>query len=464
MNNARIAFPDIDEHFQKEGIESPVLSQPTTRRERISSIDVLRGFALLGILMLNIQGFATPEFAHDIPVGMTKPAFIGPHAHLHLLLITLTWVLFEGKMRALFSMLFGAGILLMTSRAEQRGTSSQIADIYLRRNMWLTFFGLLHGCLIWDGDILFLYGLAGLLFMYPLRKLKAKTLLVSGTLISLFLATYGIFFLIGALNDFHLAKEEAAIAADKQAGKSLTTEQKAIEEQWNARIDSNKVTPARTQEAVAQAYGSYMSGVQERLQSYIGPRAAVRIGVFIVESVGAMLIGMGLYKTGFLTGDKSYAVYAGTAVIGFALSAPLYIYGMWKAYTGGFFFLDLEKWLYLPYYFTRETGSIAIAAVVMMVVKSGILRPLRIAYAAVGQTALSNYLLTSIICQVLFIWGPWKLYGKLEYYQLMYVVIGVWVLNLIASPIWLRWFAFGPFEWLWRSLTYMKLQPMIRER
>ena len=462
-NTTKWSSLDLDVHVQEKDVtELPFLNQPTTRCERISNIDVLRGFALLGILMLNVQDFGTPEFAHDIPIGMPKPAFIGPHAHLHLLLVTLTWVFFEGKMRALFSMLFGAGILLMTSRAERRGASSQIADIYLRRNMWLTFFGFLHGCLIWDGDILFLYGLAGLLFMYPLRKLKARTLLFSGTVISLFFATYGLFCYLGATNDFSLAGQATAIAADKQAGRTLTPEQKAIEQQWNVRVDHNRITPARTAEAMKHAHANYMSSAQERLQTYIGPRAPLRIGAFLLEGVGAMLIGMGLYKTGFLIGDSSYTVYAWTAVIGFTSSAPLYIYGMLKASAQGFFFLDIEKWLYLPYYFTREAGAVAIAAVVMMIVKSGILRPLQTACAAVGQTALSNYLLTSILCQFLFIWGPWKLYGKLEYYQLLYVVIGVWALNLTVSQIWLQWCAFGPFEWLWRSLTYMKAQPILR--
>ena len=95
---------------------------------------MLRGFALLGILMLNIDDFGAPQAAHDIPIAMPKSAFIGPHAHLNLAVLILKWVFFEGKMRALFSMLFGAGVVLMTGRAEKRGSSDQIADIYLRRS------------------------------------------------------------------------------------------------------------------------------------------------------------------------------------------------------------------------------------------------------------------------------------------------------------------------------------------
>jgi uncharacterized protein len=177
-----------------------------------------------------------------------------------------------------------------------------------------------------------------------------------------------------------------------------------------------------------------------------------------------MMIGMSLFKTGFLTAENSYATYTWTAVIGFLLSGPLYIFTILKAYASGFFILDIDKWLYMPYYLPREAGAIAIAAVVMIAVKSGILRPVQHALAAVGQTALSNYLLTTVICQFIFLWGPWKLYGKLEYYQNNYVLLLVWTINLVVSPIWLRKFQFGPVEWLWRSLTYVKLQPMLKRR
>ncbi|ADV82845.1 DUF418 domain-containing protein [Terriglobus saanensis] len=465
MMKAAEAVPlNLSVHVHEADAESITLEQPTTSKERISSIDVLRGFALLGILMLNINDFGAPEAAHDIPIGMPKPAFTGPHAHLNLAILILKWVFFEGKMRALFSMLFGAGVVLMTSRAEKRGAGAQIADIYLRRNMWLVALGFLHGCFLWHGDILFLYGLTALLVLYPIRKLSAKTLLTVGTFISLVLGTYALFEYTGSEHDLRLSKHAAVVAADRRTGKIITLEQKAVETEWNALVEKHKVTDASIQKAMASAQAGYWTNVNERRHDYIGSRAALEYITFIIESLGAMMIGMGLFKTGFLTGEKSYATYAWTALIGFAVSAPIYLIGILKAYAGGFFFLDLEKWVFLPYYFPREAGAIALAAAVMMVVKSNILRTLQHALAAVGQTALSNYILTTVICQFLFLWGPWKLYGKLEYFQLVCVVFGVWSVNLIISPIWLRTFRFGPIEWLWRSLTYVKLQPMLIKR
>jgi uncharacterized protein len=145
------------------------LPAPVKRAERISSLDVLRGFALLGILVVNMDSFAGPEASHDIPLAA---AFSGPHAHWNLIALFLKWIFIEGKMRALFSMLFGAGVILLTSRAEKRGAGAQIADIYLRRNMWLLALGLLHGVFLWGGDILFQYAFCALVFLYPCRKLK----------------------------------------------------------------------------------------------------------------------------------------------------------------------------------------------------------------------------------------------------------------------------------------------------
>ena len=139
---------------------------PVTGRERILSIDILRGFALLGILVSNIDIFAGPETFYEIPQGLPDTSFINSHLHLNLLILFSKWIFTEGKMRALFSMLFGVGLLLMTERSTQSGRAAQLQDIYLRRNLRLCVFGLLHGALIWLGDILLGYGLSGLVRLY----------------------------------------------------------------------------------------------------------------------------------------------------------------------------------------------------------------------------------------------------------------------------------------------------------
>jgi uncharacterized protein len=154
---------------------------------------VLRGVALLGILVLNIEDFAGPGFMHDLPI----PYLFSAHLRINFFVLLMKYLFFEGKMRGLFSMLFGAGVILLTERAEKRGRKD-VADIYTRRNMLLMLFGILHGCLLWEGDILFDYGLQALLFLYPLRRLKAKTLLWNGTILSLCVAPLGVILFFGA--------------------------------------------------------------------------------------------------------------------------------------------------------------------------------------------------------------------------------------------------------------------------
>jgi len=81
-------------------------------------------------------------------------------------------------------------------------------------------------------------------------------------------------------------------------------------------------------------------------------------------------------------------------------------------------------------------------------------------FAATGRMAMTNYLLTSILCQTIFVWVPWKLYGEVEYFQLYLCVLGVWGFNMLFSSLWLRWFSYGPVEWMWRYLTYRRLLPI----
>ena len=151
--------------------------QPVTRAERISSMDVLRGFSLMGILVMNITDFAYGFTNYAFPLSTVKPVFDGPHWKINTAVWFMRWIFAEGKMRAMFSMLFGAGVILLTERALARGAGIRAADIYTRRNLWLVVFGMLHGYLIWSGDILFYYGLAALLFLFPFRNVRVKRLM-----------------------------------------------------------------------------------------------------------------------------------------------------------------------------------------------------------------------------------------------------------------------------------------------
>lgn len=381
-----------------------------------------------------------------------NPLIVGNHRTYNLIAWTLRWVLFEGKMRAAFSMLFGAGVILLTERAERRGAKN-IADIFLRRNMWLVLFGILHFYLVWMGDILYYYGLTALLFLYPCRKVRFRNLFIAGALVLGMGVGADIFFSADAIRT-----RNAGVAAQalQSSGKKLTQAQQDALKKWNDALEHRKKLHDDDLKAMR---GSYLDALKWHAQW--GPRIQAKdFYVFgFPDVLGMMLIGMGLYRMGFLTGALSYKVYGWTIATGFLLSIPINGIQAWGLIRANF---QPETAWWVLYQVGRLTGAVANVALVVLISKAGLFKWLTSRIAAVGQTALSNYLFTSISCTILFNGFGFGLYGKLEYYQLYAVVVCVWALNLILSPIWLRYFQFGPMEWVWRSLTYWKRQPMRR--
>lgn len=439
------------------GIKSFAVFQPVAERERVSSIDILRGCALLGILISNIDIFSGPETFFEVPQGLPDTSFINSHLHLNLFILFVKWIVTEGKMRTLFSMLFGVGLLLMTERAERSGGSAQFPDIYLRRNMWLCAFGFLHGAFIWDIDILLTYGLAGLLVLYPCRRLKASTLLIAGTAITLISSPLLPVFL-GTVGDIDLAQRAQSVEAIQREGMNPTDEQRAVLQQWRNLQAAHATVLPPLDGGPAQS-ASYPAMVQAQLRNYLTESFGSEMFI-VIESAGTMLFGMGLYKIGFLTAERSWGTYTKCAACGLLLSAPFYVLGMWKVYKSGFDFIAAEHWLYLPYETLKLPAALGVISTLMLFIKSGIVRPAQNALAAVGRTALSNYILTSLLCQYIFLWSRWHYFGKLTYIQHHLVMVCVWAINILASVLWLRHFRFGPLEWLWRSLTYWKMQPL----
>ena len=182
---------------------------------------------------------------------------------------------------------------------------------------------------------------------------------------------------------------------------------------------------------------------------------------WVLEWLGAMIMGMGLYKSGFLTNQRPVRYYVLCVIVGYTVSSPIVLIGLWHTWQAGITDAAVSKWMLLPYSLEAATGAFANTAFLLLLLRSSGVRWLLFPLSAVGRTAFSNYILTTVICQFIFAWGPWKLFGKLEYYQCLYVVAAIWAVNLVLSPLWLRFFTFGPLEWVWRSLTYWKRQPFL---
>ena len=418
------------------------------------ALDVVRGVALLGILLVNILGFAHPY-------GVNEFAASGDTSALNFWSWVITDTFFEGSQRALFALLFGAGVILLTTRMENRGDESNVANIFFRRNIWLIVFGLVHAYILLrgDGDILFRYGFVAL-FLYPLRKLDPKYLFAIGVAALLIIAAQHMRDAVGRMNEHSDYIETRQVLV---AGGQLTSDQQDTIESWEGWMARGEPTEAGIQKKVNHHTGNYGETfiVRARLAAKSQTRDLYRRAFW--DSFGVMLFGMALMKLGFLTLRRPTRDYWLMVIGGYGVGLSV---SFWETMTlVSADFSMLARTVILPTYdLGRVANAIGHLGLLLLFCRSGWLRELQKKFAAVGRMALTNYVMQTVICVLIF-WGVgFGLYGTLERYELYYVVVAIWIFQLISSSIWLGHFRFGPLEWLWRSLTYKKKQPMRRIR
>ena len=424
---------------------------PVQGGERISSLDTVRGFALLGILLMNIVGFG-------LYGSYDNPTISGGATGINLWIWTAMHILAEGKMRCLFSMVFGAGVILLTSRAEGRGAGASTADVYYRRNLWLAAAGILHAFLLWQGEILYSYGICALV-LYPFRHLAPKALLSIGAV--LLVITAGCSVYMGADTAEIINKGKAALLAEK-GGARLTETQAEDKEKWEQLRKHTQPTPAEVEKKNKQWRGGFVDVLKVRAEGVWRWHSTAYYHYWNLDIFSMMFVGMGLFKLGVFSGTRSFRFYAIMAAVGYVLGLSINSYTAYMRVTNNF---DLVVSAYTGVTYDIGRLSIALAHVgaLMLLVKGGMLLWLMRPLAAIGQMALSNYLMHSVVCSTIFCGYGFGMFGRMERYQLYFVVAGLWLFQMIASPIWLRHFQFGPAEWAWRSLTYWKKQPMRRE-
>jgi uncharacterized protein len=412
---------------------------PVSAHERIASIDVLRGVALLGILSINIWGFALPDLAFSDPsaVGGSSPINKGVWAFFHLLC--------EQKMMSLFSMLFGAGLVVMVQRSDARGTS--LTGIYYRRICWLLVFGLLHAFLLWDGDILVPYALCGFV-LYPFRRLRPGLQILLGALV--FLSQVPLTVGLG-LGEVRL---QQMTGPNNDRG---TEEQRELRRNLEAELfPSHDID-----EEIERHQQGYAAQLGVRAEDNLGGEIAGFIFWSGPRAGGLMLIGMGLMQLRIFAAERSFRFYARLAVLGYLLGLPLVGYGIYDMTSHDFDVLRQYLWSGHFNYVGSLFVALGHAGVVMLICKAGLLSWLTARLAAVGRMALSNYLMQSILCTTLFEGWGFGLFGQLDRTGLLGVVAAIWLIQLTVSPLWLRYFRFGPMEWLWRSLTYWRRYPLV---
>ena len=404
--------------------EAPITT-PVTQSERIAAIDVLRGFAVLGILIVNMQGFARVSSAYTNPASgrILEAADLWTWATIYLFADT--------KFISIFSLLFGVGIAIMSERMASRGLSG--TGLHYRRQLWLLVIGLIHGFLIWHGDILVSYALCGFL-LYPFRNLAPRRLLwIGGSAV----AVVAILFGLGALATPLIPESERA----------------ALMAEW---APPQEVIDAE----IAAFQGSWAGQLPKRASLY----ALFLGGVFpffvLWRAGGLMLVGMALYRLGIVTAARSTAFYRRMAVLGLAVGLPLSAWGASARFRSG---LEWDQVMFNTQ-LLNYVGSIGVflgyVALIMLMVKGGWLTWLRRRLEAAGRMALTNYITQSIICTLIFYGHGLGLFERVSAPGQVGIVVAIWTLQLAWSPWWLARFRFGPLEWIWRSATYMKRQPM----
>ena len=398
------------------------MDAPVREGDRLDYLDILRGFAVLAIFAVNIKAMAAP-FAFYSNASLWPGDYDQLVAQVQAFLI-------DDKWRTNFTALFGAGLVLIGMKAEASGVRGR--GRILLRNSWLMIFGAIHLLLIWGGDILFAYALAGFLVLW-FRNLSAT--IIGWVMLGLLL-----------LSTVWVSGFGVMPALVPEVGAEVSGFL------WGTNPD---ITAAELE--------TYRGGVA----GHLGDRwasAIMYIGLYYVmgghllQTIAIMLAGMWLFKIGFFRGAWSAGNYLMLAISALALSFGLE--AMRQDY------LARTDWSFEAYCFYTPVAEIAgyagafgYAALVGFFYRLGIRFP---PVAAAGRMAFTNYIACSLSGTTVFYGHAGGLFGYLTLLQLMAIVAGVWLAILVWSPVWLRFLHFGPLEWLWRSLTYWKLQPLRR--
>ena len=397
---------------------------PVVESERLVAMDVLRGFVLLGILVMNIQSFAMPLAAY------VNPTAYGDLTGANLWVWIAGHVFFDQKFMAVFAMLFGAGILLMSGRA-----GVDAPRLHQRRMGWLIAFGLIHAYVFWYGDILFVYGACGLLAYLFIDAPPSRLLaLACGLLVVGCLPAIGF--------GMSISPDDAVRLRD---------------EYWRPTAD----VLARE---LAAYRGGFVAQSRHRVPEAFQSQTIYFLIFLLWRVLGLMLAGMALLKLDVLTGRRPAAFYARLGAAGFAAGLPLVVFGLWQNFAHGW---SVEYSMYLGTLW-NYWGSVAMAAgyagAVVWIWRRGFMRALTSRLAAVGRTAFTNYILQTILATLIFYGHGLGLFGSVQRTAQAAIVIAIWAVSLIVSPWWLRRHRFGPLEWAWRSLTYgVAIEARIRE-
>lgn len=410
----------------------------STTNNRIPTLDFLRGVAILGILFINIESFAYPN-----PWSSWQYGFFGKIDH-----DTRFWVYFltQGKFYTMFALLFGVGFVIFIDRAQAKVRGVKAVDIYARRLFWLFFIGVFHVYFIWEGDILYHYAICGFLLL-PFRSMKSKNIIIT-LLILLSIPIFESYENVSKRQQTY-QKYQDALAKPTAA---LSKEEIELIASWDKRY-SKKTAEREKLNAPKQ---SYWVGIKASYK-----HAQVRKGLFyydslIFSSLLVMLTGVLFYRSGIFT-DYSVWKYYWVITLGLIMFGLLINYIRYEHWTYQDHEPVLEVWKSLAFTFPKEILGVAYVLLLNGLYQKFLKTWNLTLLTSVGRTALSNYILQSILLGILFYGYGFGLFNQVSRFELLAFVLGIWAVQITLTHIWLRFNKQGPLESIWRKLSYKPL-------
>ena len=413
----------------------PPSPQPIQPSERIASLDFLRGIAVLGILLINIESFAYPNPWSPFEYGFVTP--VDRTARF--------WVYFlaQGKFFSMFTLLFGVGFTIFLDRIGQRAQGFRAFDIYARRLLWLFALGVAHAYLLWDGDILYHYAVCGF-FLFPFRSFSQRGLATA----LLVVASVVLFNTYESVSRTR-AQAEAYAQAQQIPAESRSEDEASAITRWERRTRRGQAHEGAS-EMPRQTYLASIAANFERVAVHDGQ--VFHRGI-LYRTLLMMLIGVLLYRLNIFRDYRSvrgyWAITLGLLAVALAIN-----YIRYEQWTFAYFEPIQEVWRGWLLAFHKELLGVAYVLLLNGLFQKYVSRLRMNPVSDAGRTALSNYISQSVVCGALFYGYGLGLYNTLARHELLYLVAAIWTVQLVASWFWCSRFRYGPLEWLWRYLTY----------
>ena len=399
--------------------------QPTPPSERIQVLDVLRGLAIGGILIGNMQWFSG--------YGMMPANLAAAFPLSDQITQYLVHVLIEGKFYSIFSFLFGLGFAIQMSRAEERGDIG--ATLFKRRLFWLLVIGIFHAVLLWPGDILSVYALVGFVLIL-FRKTSDRSLLRwAAILCAVPIVTYALILIL------FLAFAPPDITNTIDAG---------LADRWALSI------------SVVQQGGYFEILTGYNPQYLLGRWAGLIIQMRLPKILAMFLLGMYAYRRGYFEAVAANRPFiTKMAIYGVSLGLAGNVLFAWLAGNEAPFPPSIAGLVgVVAYGFSVPALALGIAASIVLLWQCGAAKRLLTIIAPVGRMALTNYLLQTVICVLIFYGYGLGKFGTIGAFQATVTALGIFVFQIVVSTVWLSYCAYGPMEWLWRQLTYRRRLPL----